>query len=163
MSEGVAPLSASEKRGRTFLSTALALIAFLIVRGVWESTARGASLEGNLVGTGLLLLVLVLAFRGGQIAMQLTRGCLLLFGALGVLLIFFIAFSLFHGRPLTEPPSFANTIPFLAYVAGISFSVWALFVSDDVKAFVRFQRETTHQRNLRRIKGTSGPDRGGRP
>lgn len=95
--------------------------------------------------------------------MQLTRGCLLLFGALGVLLIFFIAFTLFRGRPLAEPPSFANTIPFLAYVAGISFSVWALFASDDVKAFVRFQRETTRQRNLRRIKGTSGPDRGGKP
>lgn len=149
------PLSASEKRGRTFLATALALIAFLMLEGVFKSADDGSTpFVDKLMSNSLSLLVLVLAFRGSQLAMKLTKGCLLVFVAMIVVLISFVSFSLFRGRPL-PPPSFEKTVPFLAYLSGVSFSIWALFVSEDVKAFVRYQRETVHQRALRRIKRKS--------
>lgn len=149
------PLTESEKRGRTFLAAALALIAFLMLEGVFKSAGDGFTpFVDKLMSNSLSLLVLVLAFRGSQLAMKLTKGCLLVFVAMIVVLISFVSFSFFRGRPLPSP-SFENTAPFIAYLMGVSFSIWALFVSEDVKAFIQYQRDTTHQRNLRRIKGKS--------
>ena len=103
------------------------------------------------MGNGLLLLMLVLAFRGGQLSMKLTKSCVVLFAALVAVLILVISVSLFRGFQLPQTPTVQNTVPFIATLFGTIFSIWALFISTDVKAFVIYQREVAHQSQLQKI------------
>lgn len=148
-----APLTRPQERGRLFFAAALVLIAVFILQGFIRSASKGeADIFGGIMGNGLLLLILVLAFRGGQLSMQLTKGCAVLFAALVAVLILAISVSLFREFQLPQPPTVQNTVPFIAMLFGTIFSVWALFISSDVKAFVIYQRVVAHQRQLQKIK-----------
>jgi len=129
------------------------LIAAFILEGYIRSVSKGETdvFEG-IMGNGLLLLMLVLAFRGGQLSMKLTKGCAILFAALVAVLTLVISVSLFQGFQLPQAPTVQNTIPFIATLFGTIFAIWALFISTDVKAFIIYQREAAHQRQLCKIK-----------
>jgi len=143
----------SQKRGRMFLIGALCIIATFIIQGFLRGLSTGeSSLPGGLVGNGILLLILILAFRGGQVSLKLAKGCALLFAVLTIILLLVVVGSIFRGVALPETPTVGNTIPFILTVVGIIFSTWALFVSGDVKAFIHFQRELSHERQLAKIK-----------
>jgi hypothetical protein len=143
----------SQRHGRILLLTALCIIAALIVNGFMGSVGNSKSdLVSGIVGNGLLVLMLVLAFRGGQLALKLTKGFALLFAVLVAVLVVVIVGSFVRGIPLPQTPTVGNTIPFTATVVGVGFSVWALFLSHAVKDFIACQREQAHQRQLARIK-----------
>lgn len=147
------PMDPSHHRGRTFLIAALVLIAAFILNGFTESVSKGESdFADGIVGNGLLLLMLLLAFRGGQLSMKLAKGCALLWIGMVAFLAIFVSATLIRGTPLPEAPTLENTLPFLAMVAASGFCVWALFISKDVKGFVAFQRETAYQKQLDTIK-----------
>lgn len=143
----------SHHRGRTFLIAALILIAAFILNGFTQSVSKGETdLADGIVGNGLLLLMLVLAFRGGQLSMKLAKGCALLWIGMVAFLAIFVSATLIRGTPLPSAPTLENTLPFLGMVAAAAFCVWALFISKDVKGFVAFQREKKYQKQLDKIK-----------
>jgi len=146
-------LTRPQERGRLFLAAALVLIAASILEGFIQSASQGkADISGGIVGNGLLILMLVLAFRGGQLSMKLTKGCAVLFALMVVVLIVIVSVSVFQGIPLPQAPTFRNTGSLIATIFGTIFPIWALFFSTDVKAFVIYQREVAHQRQLQKIK-----------
>lgn len=132
----------SQKRGRLLLIGAFLIIATLILLPMAESLLAGdKKASKDFVGNGIAILILVVAFRGGQVALKLAKGCALLFAGINALLIGIILVSRFKKIPLPEQPTVANTVPFAATLLGVIFTVWALFFSRDVRDFIRFQRE----------------------
>jgi len=139
----------SNRRGRTFLIAALVLIAAFILNGFLGSVSKGETgLAGGMIGNGLSILALVLAFRGGQLSMKLAKGCALLWVGMVAFLAIFVSATVIRGAPLPTAPTLENTIPALGMVAASAFCVWALFISKDVKSFVAFQREQAYRRQL---------------
>lgn len=129
------------KRGKLLLLAALCILAALLLHG-WIGSLRADSADwpGTLVGNLVLLTMLALAYRGGRVSMWLARAQALLFTAVHVILILILSSELSKNEPLPHPVQFANTAPFLVTLCGTAFSVWALFVSSDVKDFIAYQR-----------------------
>lgn len=155
MKDNSIAISDAQKRGRLFLIAALGLIAAYIIQGFLRGVSQSeTNLQGGIMGNGMLLLILVLAFRGGQISLKLAKGCALLFAAMTAILLLLVTMSIFRGVPLPQTPTIENTVPFLITTAGTIFATWALFVSRDVKDFICYQRELSHQKQLAKIKGS---------
>lgn len=153
MNAPTSSMDQSHRRGRVYLIAALVLIAAFILNGFLQSVSKGeAHLASGIIGNGLSILALILAFRGGQISMKLAKGCALLWIGMVALLAILVSVTVLRGTPLPAAPTLENTIPVLAMVAASAFCVWALFISKDVKSFVAFQRERAYQSQLDKIK-----------
>lgn len=153
MKDNPIAISDAQKRGRLFLISALGIIAAFIIQGFLRGVSQGeTNLPNGIAGNAMLLLILVLAFRGGQISLKLAKGCALLFAAMIGILLLVVTVSIFRGIPLPRTPTLDNTLPFLITAAGAIFATWALFLSRDVKDFLRYQRDLSHQKQLTKIK-----------
>lgn len=131
----------NNKHGKLLLLAALCILAALLLQG-WIGSLRTDSADwpGTLVGNLVLLTILALAYRGGRVSLWLARAQALLFAAVHVILILFLFGTLSKNEHLPHPIQFSNTVPFLVTLCGTAFSVWALFLSSDVKDFVAYQR-----------------------
>ncbi len=143
----------TQKRGRIFLLGAMSILGFLILNGAAQNALKGERISPDSVfGNGLLLFMLVLAFRGGRVSLKLAKAfTLLITGMYGVLLVI-IAVSLWRGTPFLEARTLANTITVIPSLSGVLFTTWALFFSREVKDFIGHQREVACQRQLAKIK-----------
>jgi len=103
---------------------------------------------GGLFGNGMLIWMLVLAYRGGRISMKLTKGFVVLMALLLVSVLVVIGISLAGGIRLPNAPTLVNTVPTLLKSLGVLYALWALFVSADVREFLAYQREVAGRKIL---------------
>ena len=137
-----ANLTLPQARGRAFLAAALLVLATMILASSFRSWSEGeADWAGSLMSNALVLLILVLAFRGGQLTMKLTRGCVMLLAVVAALALFAIFAALILGNLLAGPRIPEMASEFVAFVLGAAFCFWSLFISTDVKAFIAYQRD----------------------
>ena len=137
------PLTATQSRGRTFFICALLFVSSVLFQSVFDGITKGGDRWVDQLFTGAIyLLVLTLAFRGGQVSLTLIKGCFGVFAAIIATALFLIMVLSFWGDfPPLNTGRNQTTIKTLAFFLGLSYTVWALFASCDVKEFINYQRE----------------------
>jgi peptidoglycan/LPS O-acetylase OafA/YrhL len=146
-------MTTSQNRGRFLLAAAFLLLGVFLINGLLSTSSKDApDLQGGAFGVIIGILALILAFRGSQLAMKLTKGCLFLCVTIIVFVIIIVSISLVSDAPIPAALTPTGTISLVAACIGLAFSTWAVFLSKDVREFIRFQDEISYQKQLNKIK-----------
>lgn len=145
-------LGPTQRRGRTYLLSALTLIAVFFLEGMVGAFTKGSNdIADSLMGIGMAAWILVLAFRGGDISMQLTKGCALLMILPIIILAGFMSWKVARAG-IPESATFEYTVSFLVKTVAVFFVLWALFLSTDVREFLIYQRAVSCAKALKKIR-----------
>lgn len=140
-----------------FLLGALFLIGALAFVGL---TKEGSLSARNLAEWGFLAVILVLAFRGGRMALRLAKGCVALLSVIWLILLLAVLEHFRRKGALPVVPTLSNTLPAAASVVALVFCVWVLFFSASVRAYLERRRNDRLEREKAAILRPGSPDSG---
>ncbi len=152
MTPPLQPLTEQQRRGRTFLLCALALLSFMYLK---ESLAglltSSKHLTGSLTNLTLCFLVIRQAYLGGKTSSFIIRILTALLAVVSLGGLTFIFVGMMQGHTLPERMSLETSVTTYGNIFGVSFSLWALFLSPEVKSFLAYQRARVLARGMEKI------------
>ena len=151
MNETSIPLTAPQRRGRTFLICALLFMGFLLLAPTTGVRLTGDATNDKILCVALFAVIVTLAFRGGKLWLILVKGFVGLFAAMCAILVIVVLVTLARGHALPQAPNGDNTLLSVATVVCLGFNIWALFCSKDVKDFISHQRAVASARKRQRV------------
>jgi hypothetical protein len=156
MSDSFNLLTATRNRGRTFFICALLLLAVMLFEPIASSFASGTSNFGNSAFTSIIYtLVLIAAFRGGVLSLKIIKGCLGICAAILCVSVLLIGIGAAAGKnPAPRIEWDMRTLRAFASFLPLLYIYWALYFSKSVKAFVTYQRDHFHAREMQKIQET---------
>ena len=136
------PLTVVQSRAQKIFISALAFIGFLLLKpSVFGLFEKNGSQEDQLFQIVFWIVVLLLSFRGGQLALKMVKGCISVFAVMFAIIFIVIIATFLQGQGLPKPQTWDKTIEQTLTLIGVIFSFWALFISKSVKEFLAHQRK----------------------